>query len=137
MRYFIGVAFWAVLFASGASAIEIRHSNTTWAGQGMCVYEFTVDAQGSQGGIENFSVDISLLDGSGKPLGDEKTADLDGILGDSNATRYGQLFVEGDCEAKSLRINKATGSISGKPVDFVKEKQLAPRKFKPLPIAIE
>ena len=137
MRYFIGVAFLLMVFASNAPAIEIWHSNTTWAGQGMCAYEFTVDAQGGHGGIENFTVDITLLDGSGKPLGDEITADLNGPLGDSNATRYGQFLVEGDCEAKSLRIKKATGTVSGKPVDFVKEKQLAPRKFKPLPIAIE
>ena len=136
MRRSIGIAFLLMLLASNAQAIDIWHSNTTWAGQGMCSYAFTLDAEGSDAGIEKFTVEILLLDESGKDIDGGHTAILDGTLGDSNATRYGQFCVDGDCGATSFGVKKATGVVSGKTVDFLKEKNINPRPFEPLKIRL-
>ncbi|MFA5702243.1 MAG: hypothetical protein WC982_01880 [Advenella sp.] len=34
----------SIILPTQASAIELSHTNTTWAGQGMCTAEFTFDS---------------------------------------------------------------------------------------------
>jgi hypothetical protein len=128
-------ACFALALPSTSKALDIWHSNTVWAGQGMCAFTFTVDGQDMQAeapaGVSNLTLEIVPLNEGLKELGSPVTIRLTETFADSTATRYEQFFIEGDCDAETFGISKATGIIGGRERDLLESRQLTPRKFEP------
>lgn len=71
------------------AVIDIWHSYTVWANQGMCAVAFTLDGGGSDGsarGIGLLEIAVDVLAKSGKRL-DSDTLKVE-PFSDSEATRY-------------------------------------------------
>ena len=130
----IAVCF-ALALPSTGNAIDIWHSNTVWAGQGMCAFTFTLDGQDVQmetpSGVNDLTLEIMLLNEDRKELGSPVTVRLEQPFADSEATRYAQFFIEGDCGAETFGISKATGIIGGRQQDLLETRQITPVKFEP------
>ena len=126
-----------VALPSASHAIDLWHSNTLWLNQGMCAFTFTLDGQSilfdasTDGGVRDLTLEIMLLDEDRDELGSPQTIRLSEPFADSEATRYAQFVIEGDCSAETFGIAKAAGIIGGKQRDLLEIRQLTPTKFEP------
>lgn len=107
----LGAVF--VLAAGPASALDFWHSNTTWAGQGMCAAAFTFDSEVEH--VRGLQVTLAATDRNGKAQG---TAVLEiAEFGLSNADRYAQAHwvSEAACDSRlTLVVTRATAILEGK-----------------------
>lgn len=125
---------------ASAGAIDIWHSNTFWINRGICAYVFALDGQDMQfedpPGMGDVTLEIVLLDKDLEEIEDPLAVRLDGPLADCEATRYRQFTLEGDCNAETFGISKATGVIDGELVDLLDTGKITPRKFEPVKIIL-
>lgn len=130
----------ALILPTSARAIDIWHSNIFWINRGICAYHFALDGQDMQNqnppGVSNIVLEIVLLDEELEEIEAPHTVQLDGILADSEATRYMQFALEGDCAAETFGISKALGVIDGRPVDLLEAHKITPRNFESLKIIL-
>lgn len=135
-------ACFIVVLPTASHAIDIWHSNTLWLNQGICAFTFTLDGQSilfdapSGGGVSDLDLEIMLLDEDLYDLGSSLIIKLTQPLAESDATRYAQFVVEGDCNAGTFGISKAIGMIGGKQRDLLETRQITPRKFEPKDIIL-
>lgn len=136
MKCLVPLVVTAAAFAiAPAQAIEFWHSNTVWAGQGMCAATFTFDSGMDR--VEDLAVLLSMVDSAGN-----KTAL--GVLeipefGGSSASRYDQVFLESEevcADDLWLVVDKATAVVEGKPVDLLKDGGLSVRDFRPFRVRV-
>lgn len=115
-----------------ASAIELSHTSTTWAGQGMCSAEFTFDSGGAGDTIKNLRVGLSAIDPAGNNI---DTTVLEVYeFGSSNTERYATAFWESDlaCDNNlTLVITSANAVINDERHDLLKNNELTISDFKP------
>ena len=118
-----------------AQTIEFWHSNTAWAGQGMCAATFTFDSGGEA--VSNLRVALSVFDKAG--------SNIDTIMlnvpefGGSNAERYATEFWESDtaCEEDlTLVVTSASANINEKRQDLLRTRKLVLQQFKPFTIQV-
>ena len=118
-----------------AQTIEFWHSNTAWAGQGMCAATFTFDSGGEA--VSNLRVALSVFDKAG--------SNIDTIMlnvpefGGSNAERYATEFWESDtaCEDDlTLVVTSASANINEKRQDLLRTRKLVLQQFKPFTIQV-
>jgi hypothetical protein len=129
----LGVAL--VLVAEPARAIDFWHSNTTWAGQGMCAASFTFDSGLEH--VQKLQIALTAVDRSGKSRASTVLEVPE--FGLSNASRYGEAYWESEvaCDEKlALVVTRATATLEGKPVDLLKTNDLQVRNFKPFGITL-
>ena len=125
----------AVALPTASHAIDLWHSNTLWYNGGMCGFSFTLDGQdivfdvSAGGGLSGLILEIVLLDENLDELGPPQEIRLAEPFADSDATRYAQFVVEGDCSAEVFGIGKATGIIGGKTLDLLEARQITPTTF--------
>lgn len=121
--------------AAQAQTIEFWHSNTAWAGQGMCAATFTFDSGGEP--VSNLRVALSVFDKAG--------SNIDTIMlnvpefGGSNAERYATEFWESDtaCEDDlTLVVTSASANINEKRQDLLRTQKLVLQQFKPFTIQV-
>ncbi|WJJ92966.1 IrmA family protein [Neopusillimonas aromaticivorans] len=121
--------------AAQAQTIEFWHSNTAWAGQGMCAATFTFDSGGEP--VSNLRVALSVFDKAG--------SNIDTIMlnvpefGGSNAERYATEFWESDtaCEDDlTLVVTSASANINEKRQDLLRTQKLVLQQFKPFKIQV-
>lgn len=121
--------------AAQAQTIEFWHSNTAWAGQGMCAATFTFDSGGEP--VSNLRVALSVFDKAG--------SNIDTIMlnvpefGGSNAERYATEFWESDtaCEDDlTLVVTSASANINEKRQDLLRTRKLVLQQFKPFTIQV-
>lgn len=111
--------------------VHLWHSDTVWAGQGMCAATFTVDG-GFDEAIESMQIKISAIDARGKAVAQD-TLEFQGRVGGSSVDRYGQaLFESAEACDDTLRIvvQNAAGTVGGKRQNVIVEA----REFKPFRI---
>lgn len=121
--------------AAPAYAVEFWHSNTVWAGQGLCSAAFSFDSGMEE--IRNLQVTVSAVSKAGKKL-------ASGVLevpqfGQSAADRYAEAFFESKelcADDLIIVVNKATAVVNGKPMDLLKTRAISARDFKPFKIRI-
>ncbi|MEC5321463.1 IrmA family protein [Brenneria populi subsp. brevivirga] len=106
----------ALAVIGNVHAIEIRHTDTVWAGQGACSAQFTLDNGGAAGEpIGNLEITVNVSDKNGKIL-QKDTLNVE-PFGDSDATRYQIAYLEGEsyCEdALTINIVKSVETVKGK-----------------------
>lgn len=111
--------------------VHLWHSDTVWAGQGMCAATFTVDG-GFDDAIESLQIKISAIDAKGKTVAQD-TLEFPGRVGGSTADRYGQALFESAeaCDdTRRIVVQSAAGSIGGKQQNVM----IDTREFKPFRI---
>lgn len=124
-----------VLAAGPASALDFWHSNTTWAGQGMCAATFTFDSGLEH--VQGLQVTLAAKDRNGKEQGSAVLEIAE--FGLSNADRYGQAYWESEaaCDSRfTLVVTRATAILEGKKVDLLKSGDLQVRDFKPFRLVL-
>lgn len=137
MKSLLSLAMCSAAFVTvPAQAIEFWHSNTTWAGQGMCAATFTFDSSMEQV-VEDLIIVLSTVDSAGNKtvLGELEVPDFGG----SSAARYELALLENEevCEDDlSLVVTAATVVVNGKPVDLLKNGGLSARDFRPFRIVV-
>lgn len=118
-----------------AHAVEFWHSNTVWAGQGVCSATFTFDS--GLVGIRNLDVAVALVDGSGKDVVNDTLTVA--TFGGSGVDRYADAFIEGAdvCDdTLSLVVKSASAIVDGKATDLVATRAISARDFKPFRIRV-
>lgn len=124
-----------VLVGVPARAIDFWHSNTTWAGQGMCAASFTFDSGLEH--VQKLQIALTAVDRDGKSRASTVLEVAE--FGLSNASRYGEAYWESEaaCDEKlALVVTRATAILEGKPVDLLKSHDLQVRNFKPFGITL-
>ena len=119
-----------------AHAVEFWHSDTVWAGQGMCAASFTFDS--GMEPVSNLRVSLSAIDEAGHNI-DSLVLDIP-EFGSSSAERYVTELWESDtaCDDNlTLLITSASATIDGKRQDLLKSGGLRPRLFKPFTITLD
>lgn len=128
----ITVATWSAPTLAAQPSIEIWHSDTVWAGQGMCSASFSIDAGWQDSPLENLQITIEAIDAKGNKLV-RNTLEYEGPIGDSNATRYDTTFFESEAVCHDdlrIAILGANAMVDGKKVSVI----VTPRAFKPFEI---
>ena len=124
----------------GEYSLYLWHSNTLWANQGYCLFQFTLDGQGlfnaEPPGVTDLALEILLLDENQRPFGEPVVIQRKGPIGDSSATRYDLFTLEVDCSAAAFKVNRAAGNFMGARRNLIKTRQLEVRKFEPMAITI-
>lgn len=121
------------------AVIELWHSDTVWANQGMCAATFTLDGGGSDGsgrGIGRLEIVVDVLDKSGKRL-DSDTLEVE-PFSDSEATRYQTAHLVGENYCKDnliINITRVTETVNGKK-RVLPLSELGSRDFKPFTVNI-
>lgn len=131
----LGIAAALVILSSRASAVDVWHSNTVWAGMGQCSASFTFDS-----GFD----DITNLNVSLQAVGKDGIVVESGTLtierfGQSSADRYAVAYLEGEniCEPDlAIEVKGATAMIDGIRVDLLKSNRLQVRPFQPFKIRL-
>lgn len=121
-----------MLFFKPVQALEIWHSSTVWANQGMCSATFTLDS--GMESVGHLKIGIALIDPQGKVVtNDELEVES---FGDSEATRYQTTYGEGESYCDSdLRVQlvslsvEQNGATRSLPLSL-----LTPREFVPFKI---
>lgn len=118
-----------LLFMAPASALEIWHSNTVWANQGMCSVTFTLDSGMSE--VGPLEIGVELVNAQGVVVAID-TLNVD-AFGDSEATRYQKTYLEGEavCEDDlNVRFTSLV-TVSGQMKKTLPLSELHIRTFKP------
>lgn len=121
-----------LLFAAPSHAIEIWHSNTVWANQGMCSATFMLD--GGMESVGSLEIGFDLVDAKNNLVAHDALQVEP--FGDSDATRYQTAFAEGEhyCESNlTLRLT-SLALVNGKTKQPLPLSLLTPRAFIPFPI---
>ncbi|MFB2831465.1 IrmA family protein [Aeromonas jandaei] len=141
-KYYSLPLFAGLLWASASIAqeqryLEIQHTDTVYANQGVCAYHFSLDS----GGADEFGhlyITLQFNDKKGKALA-ESTLEVD-PFGGSSATRYGGGFTEVNCEqveqAKSIAIIQATEVFANNQVVRLPVSTFTPKFYQPLKITV-
>ena len=124
-----GAMLASLLFMAPASALEIWHSNTVWANQGMCSATFTLDSGMSE--VGPLEIGVELVNAQGVVVAID-TLNVD-AFGDSEATRYQTTFLEGEavCEDDLTVRFTALVTVSGQSKKTLPLSELHIRTFKP------
>lgn len=123
--------------AGPAQAIQMWHSDTVFANQGMCAANFTFDSQMES--VRELKVHIQVLSKKNNKLVAEDVIEVDDF-GDSSAERYatGYWHNEIACD-QDLRVvvTGATAVMGGERVDLLAKKLLDVQNFVPYEISIQ
>lgn len=120
--------------AAPASALEIWHSNTVWANQGMCSATFMLDSGMEETGpleIGPLEIGVELVNAKGVVIASD-TLNVD-AFGDAEATRYQTTFLEGEavCEDDLTVRFTSLARVSGQQKQPLPLSDLQIRDFKP------
>lgn len=118
-----------LLFMAPASALEIWHSNTVWANQGMCSATFMLDSGMTE--VGQLEIGVELVNVQGVVVAID-TLNVD-AFGDSEATRYQTAYLEGEavCEDNlTVRFTSLT-EVEGQNKRSLPLRELQIRAFKP------
>lgn len=132
----LAIAALGVFVSFSACALEFWHTETNWAGGGMCAAAFSFDS----GGLDEYkdvSIELVGVDIKGVPA---LTASiyLDSI-GESNAERFASEFVESSeiCDSDLiLHVVSASAVKNGTPTNLLDSGDLTVRELKPMTIVI-
>ncbi|MCU6680584.1 IrmA family protein [Leclercia sp. H6W5] len=118
-----------LLFMAPASALEIWHSNTVWANQGMCSATFTLDSGMSE--VGPLEIGVELVNAQGVVVAID-TLNVD-AFGDSEATRYQTTYLEGEATCEDDLTVRFTSmvTVSGQTKETLPLSELHIRTFKP------
>ena len=125
----------AIAFSSSAQAVDFWHSNTVWAGQGMCAASFTFDS--GLESVEQLQVRINVVDKANTVVNDS-ILEIDSF-GSSNAERYATTFLESEeaCDSDlKIVVTHAEAIINNQKQDLLATKQLSVHDFVPFRIEI-
>lgn len=128
-----GLAAVALCASVPAQAVELWHSDTVWAGQGMCAATFTFDSGGET--VVNLRVALSAIDKAGNNI-DSFILSIP-EFGSSSADRYATELWESDvaCDDEvKLVVTSATAVVNDERKDLLKSQGIAVRAFKPFTI---
>src|SRR5690606_6925765 len=128
-----GLAALALCASVPAQAVELWHSDTVWAGQGMCAATFTFDSGGET--VVNLRVALSAIDKAGNYV-DSFILSIP-EFGASSAERYASELWETDvaCDDEvKLVVTSATAVVNDERKDLLKSQGIAVRAFKPFVI---
>ena len=131
----VGLAAALVLISSHASAIDVWHSNTVWAGMGQCSASFTFDSGFDD--ITDLRISVQAV-GKGDEVMESGTLTIE-RFGQSSADRYAVAYLEGEniCEPDlTIKVKGATALIDGIRVDLLKTNKLQVRPFQPFSIKL-
>ena len=120
-----------------AQAIDFWHSDTVWAGQGMCAASFTFDRGPLSSLIQNLQVTFNAVDAKNKVV-DTVTLEID-ALGGSEANRYASAGWESEHACDSdlrLQVISANALIDGQQQDLLAKGDIGARAFIPFQITI-
>lgn len=124
-----GAMLACLLFMTPASALEIWHSNTVWANQGMCSATFTLDS--GMDVIGPLEIGVELVNAQGMVIA---TDTLNVVrFGESEATHYQQALLEGEAECDdelTVRFTSLT-LVSDQQKKTLPLSELKIRDFKP------
>ncbi|MCU6668773.1 IrmA family protein [Enterobacteriaceae bacterium H4N4] len=118
-----------LLFVAPVSALEIWHSNTVWANQGICSATFMLDSGMTE--VGPLEIGVELVNAQGVVVAIE-TLNVD-AFGDSEATRYQTTYLEDEavCEDDlTVRFTSLT-QVSGQKKTALPLSELQIRDFKP------
>lgn len=122
-----------IVQADNIYPITLQHTQTVYVNMGICSANLSVD--GGFNDVRNLVMQVALLNPAGKVI-ERHTLRLEEIP-PSNADRHQTVFLESEAVCKdglSLRIDKATAQIGGKPMDLLKSGVLQVSDFRPMPI---
>lgn len=111
----------------------ISHIDTTWAGMGICIYDFKLDAPLPGPELRNVRIQFDLPDGSGGvEYSDEILIDS---IGGYNANRYGRAGFDWPCIGGPMVIRSAVAiSEEEGPIDLLREGRIQVHRHEPLEI---
>lgn len=129
-----------VALSGQAYGLDIWHSNTVWAGQGMCAAVFTLDSGGAFGDrLQDLRITLSAVDTQTNNPVTQLFLEVD-ELGDGSANRYETVFWESElaCEDNlRLVITEADAIVAGQARDLLADGYLNIREFVPYRIDID
>lgn len=129
-----------VALSGQAYGLDIWHSNTVWAGQGMCAASFTLDSGGVFGDhIQNLRIALAAVDTKTNSPIEQIVLEVD-EFGRDNASRYETVYWESElaCEDKlRLVITEADAIVEGQARDLLADGYLNIREFVPYRIDID
>lgn len=124
-------------FSVNAHALDMWHSNTVWANQGMCAANFTFDS-----GMElvgNLKVSIVAVEKGTNKIKGQGVIELEDF-GESSADRYAIGYWESELACDDnlyLVVTEAKADIDGVREDLLEKGLLRAREFAPYQIRIE
>lgn len=124
-----GTILAGLLFMAPASALEIWHSNTVWANQGMCSATFMLDSGMSE--VGPLEIGVELVNAQGVVIAID-TLNVD-AFGDSEATRYQTTYLESEavCEEDLTVRFTSLATVAGQKKKTLPLSELQIRAFKP------
>ncbi|MGO3130577.1 MAG: IrmA family protein [Alcaligenes sp.] len=125
------------LISGPAQAIQMWHSDTVWANQGMCAANFTFDSGLDR--VQQLKVHIRVLDKKTNNVVAQDVIELD-EFGGSNADRYATGYWHSGIacdEDLRLLVTQASAVIEGVHVDLLAKRELEIRPFVPYEITIQ
>lgn len=129
-----------VALSGQAYGLDIWHSNTVWAGQGMCAAVFTLDSGGAFGDrLQDLRIALSAVDTQTNNPVTQLFLEVD-ELGDGSANRYETVYWESElaCEDNlRLIITEADAIVAGQARDLLADGYLSIREFVPYRIDID
>lgn len=129
-----------VALSGQAYGLDIWHSNTVWAGQGMCAAVFTLDSGGAFGDrLQDLRIALSAVDIQTNNPVTQLFLEVD-ELGDGSANRYETVYWESElaCEDNlRLVITEADAIVAGQARDLLADGYLNIREFVPYRIDID
>lgn len=130
-----GLAALALCASLPAQAVEFWHSDTVWAGQGMCAAAFTFDSGGET--VVNLRVALSAVDKAGNNIDSFilSIPEFGSLSADRYATELWESDVACDDEVK-LVVTSATAVVNDERTDLLKNQGIAARAFKPFTIHV-
>lgn len=128
-----GAILSCLLSMAPASALEIWHSNTVWANQGMCSATFTLDSGMEE--VGPLEIGVELVNAQGVVVATD-TLNVD-AFGDSEATRYQTTFLEGEavCEDDLTARFTSLTLVSAPQKKTLPLSELQIRDFKPFTLS--
>ncbi len=125
------------LMAGQAHALDMWHSDTVWANQGMCAANFTFDSGMDR--IAQLQIHFQAIDTKTNKVVAEDTIEVE-EFGGSNADRYatGYWHSEMACDdGLRLVVDQAQAVVEGERMDLLANKELSIRPFVPYTISME
>lgn len=111
----------------------IQHVDTTWAGQGYCVYDFKFDGGDSVGeGLYDVRIEFDLVGSDGEVV-DSGTFEISSIA-TSNADRFDSDRMELSCFADRMVVRSAVAQTLDGPLDLLKEGRIHVSTHEPMVI---
>lgn len=133
IKHSIACVFFGLLATSQANALSMWHSDTVWAGQGMCVASFTFDSGLEP--VQQLKVHAKAVDKS-NALVEEIVFEVD-AFGAASVDRYANDFWESEnaCDSDlKVVVTFAEAIINNQRQDLLATNQLNARDFTPFVI---